>query len=673
MKKRHSMKTSLNAFFGICILTVFVIILRMTAVSVTNSTEKTRDSDLTQSLETNANLVTEKLERFLSITDVIANESSINDPNQKWEEKLANLNQLVAKYSKTYGIQSLGYITAEGLLRTTDDFQNDISDKQYYKDLMNSKDYVSSPSYNEKTGEQIIFFGKPIMRDGKVVAALTCSFKGDFLSSIVKGIRYRGIGTAYILNAEGTVIGSDDYEEVKSNYNLIADAKEKKELANIAAIQQKMIEGKTGLEQFNDGQEKLVAYRSIPNSSGWSVACEVPVSKLNKDIDSLIRTLTITIIVSMIVLMGLFYYQTVRLSKQLLAVKGYINQFANGDFAIAMDEKKLQTKNEFGDIYRAVDQSAHSLKEAIKSVLVNVDVLSKNAGQLDQAAADIVERTDAIANAMSESASGNTDQASSIMDITGKMEELGENINQVNEKIQEIVTISGNTDKEIKVSNSVLKELNESLEEVTVSYREFNSEVSDMTEQISNIGQITDSIKEIASQTNLLALNAAIESARAGEAGKGFAVVADEIRHLAEASEESVNRIGTIIEQVLVSGKRIADSTDVMNQKMDVQKENVETTIHAFRNITEAVSSIIPRTTAISMASSDSIKKKNEMAMLVDNVSAVSEELAATTEEVSATAEEFVATSRNVQGVSADLEKSVLELKEETSKFKIEE
>jgi len=88
------------------------------------------------------------------------------------------------------------------------------------------------------------------------------------------------------------------------------------------------------------------------------------------------------------------------------------------------------------------------------------------------------------------------------------------------------------------------------------------SQSTHLLDQAKAVGDIVETVKDLATQSHVLSLNASIEAVRAGEAGKGFGVVATEVRALAEQSGQAAARIGKMVQEILAAIQATLDLTE---------------------------------------------------------------------------------------------------------------
>ncbi|HYD40846.1 MAG TPA: methyl-accepting chemotaxis protein, partial [Anaeromyxobacter sp.] len=106
------------------------------------------------------------------------------------------------------------------------------------------------------------------------------------------------------------------------------------------------------------------------------------------------------------------------------------------------------------------------------------------------------------------------------------------------------------------------------LERIQASVESIVGQSSHLYDQARQVGDIVETVRDLATQSHVLSLNASIEAVKAGEAGKSFAVVAQEVRALAEQSGASATTIAKMVEDILTAVQATRETTERGSQGM---------------------------------------------------------------------------------------------------------
>lgn len=535
------------------------------------------------------------------------------------------------------GFSSTGYSYAE-----EDYFQQCKSTMApYISDIMND-------------GQRMIFLLEvPIVTDGRFEGVVYGGISADFLSDIVVNLAMGSDGVAYVLDSKGNVIGHREASIVEEGSNMIEAAKTDPSVADVAAVNQRMIQGESGFGAYEFyGDNKFVGFAPIDGNQKWSIAIETSQREFKSSLD---RSIMLTVLVVVLVVLATFPVaikvgrsisdpirscvarlekmadgdlhtpspqvkskdETAQLAKALETmlsrlndvaqdVSHHLGKMAQGDF------RETITHTYWGD-FITMEQSIKAIHHSLKDTLSQI---SRSAGTVASSAVQ-------VSNGAQSLSQGATEQASAIHELSATADSIAENARQTAVTAEEAGHFVTQAGEQLGVSVNYVQELNTAMEKISGSSTE--------------IGKIIDTIENIAFQTNILALNAAVEAARAGSAGKGFAVVADEVRNLASKSDEAAKATKELIEGSITAVaeggqvvEKVTESLDKTNSisknvtiKVNAVVEAVETQTTAISQVTEGIdqiSAVIQSTSATSEQSAATAQELSDQSLLMNNL-----------------------------------------------------
>lgn len=666
--KIYGVKIQMAIYFtvilAICILTISSLFFIQNKKGIVSSTKEILEQNSKQA----AKLIEEAIDKqvlmgeSLNVSDVIKSTTATMEEKQK----ILNANK------NLYGHINIGITDNKGILYLVSGDVVDITSENEYKEALDGKISVGAPTYNEVDEMFISLFTIPVMgEDGKVQFVIQYARDVEEINSLNKEIQFLSEGKASLHDKNGVIIADKDIELVKSKFSAIEEAKNNPEFEPLAIIEEKMVQGLSGQEEYVfNGVKKVMGYAPV-SKYGWSVAIDCSYDDILKNT---VNARNVIIIVSIVIFL-LSIFLTIRfaevISKSITNVSLAIDKMANGDFRINIDESVKIQNNELSEIAYSVEKLRDDIGEMISTVKDNIEVINKEASVLSESAEELLASNTNISTSIEQISEGNNNEAEALNKIAGEVEDFSRNIDYVNSNINDVYTNAMQIEKTSKESIDTVNTMKDSVDEFNNEFTSFIENIHKLGEDMNTVGTIITIINNVSDQTNLLALNAAIEAARVGEAGRGFAVVADEIRRLAEESKINSSKISEIIIKSCENSNIIVNKSNEIRAELGGQKKTSENVIEVFDEISGLINDVIPKIDIIHKQFEGINKNKNEILNSIQDTAAISEEVAASSVEILSSSNECSIISKEVAKTAEEFSEETIHITNLLENFKI--
>jgi len=446
----------------------------------------------------------------------------------------------------------------------------------------------------------------------------------------------------------------------------------------------------------------VMAITPIPLAASpttWAIMIGTTEKYILRDVNTMILFVVILATVAIVIAVILIYFVLGKTTEPIVNVAATLKDISEGEGDLTRSIP-VESDDEVGDLSNYFNKTLEKIKNLILLIRNQAGILKDIgnglASSMTETAAAVNQITSSIQSikgrVINQSASVTETNATmenviaNINNLNNHIEKQSQNVSQASSAIEEMVANIAAVTNTLVGNTANVNTLKEASEVGRNGLQEVSADIQEIARESDGLLEINAVMENIASQTNLLSMNAAIEAAHAGEAGRGFAVVADEIRKLAENSSQQSKTIGSVLEKIAESIKKITASTENVLTKFEAidagvmtvsdQEENIRNAMEeqgeGSKQVLQSASSLGEITQQVRGSSEEMRNGSLEVRRECQNLEKATDEITGGMNEMASGAEQINIAVNNVNEMTQKNRDAIEDLLREVSRFKVE-
>jgi methyl-accepting chemotaxis protein len=567
----------------------------------------------------------------------------------------------------------------------------DLGDRAESPDFLTAQQgerYLGPVSFSE-FGEPFVTLAIPIEdRYGQVAGVFSAEVNLKYMWDLVARIEIGSTGYAYVVDNAGRLIAHRDS-------SLVLQRQDESEIKGVhyALLGQDVTGSYAGLE----GQDVIGNYHAL-QQAGWFVLAETPNREALADVYQTMTIGAATIAAALVLAALLGWYMTRIVVRPLGRLQEGAAIIGGGDLTHRID---IQTRDEVGSLANAFNAMAAQLRELIDSLEQRNELLRATVQRYDEHMAGVgkgdlasrlsldgdgqetddplvrlghrlnettgalqamIVRIREAAGALSaqaaeilatttQQASGATEQSAAVSQATTTVDEIRTIADQSVSRSQTVADMAQRTVDVSRAGQELVQETISGMSQIKTRVDVIEENILALSERTNQIGEIIDSVNQIASQSNMLALNAAVEAARAGDQGKGFAVVAEEVRDLAERSTQATAQVKAILSDIQKATNATGMATEEGKKGVDAGVQLVGQMGEAITQLSQVIDESAQSAAQMVAGGRQQTTGMEQVALSMQNINQVTVQTMASTRQAEKSAQELNDLARSLSEI----------------------